>query len=343
MESLELFFRFSAIALFAAQIAVVLRDARAEPAARFYALMLAGIIGFLATHASVDLALPGAVYLPLSLLSKTAALFIWWFVFALFVDGFRLGRTEISVAGVWVALVPFDFEPVARLAPDAAELATAARIALSIGLSVYILGRLLADRGVDLVEPRRRARVWLAATIIALFVADLAGDALTGYGAPPLAYSVIQKGVIAAFAFASLLIIARARRSVFRFDPARPAKPPRAVDAALYDRLQAALSEGAHLDPELSLPGLAERLRAPEHRLRALINEGLGHRNFRTFLNERRVEAAKAALADPARSSESVTAIALVSGFASLANFNRVFKEMTGGTPSAWRKENLEF
>lgn len=340
MESLELFFRFAAIALFAAQIALVIRDARGEPAARFYALMLAGIIGFLATHASVDLALPGLLHLPLSLLSKTAALFIWWFVFALFVDGFRLGRVEIAVAVFWAALVPFDFEPVIRLAPDIAGFATASRIALSIGLAVYILGRLLADRGVDLVEPRRSARVWLAAVIVLLFVADLAGDAMTGYGVPPLMFSAIQKAAILAFAFASMMMILQARRAVFQFERQRPSKPPRSIDGALYERLQSALAEGVHLDPDLSLPGLAERLGAPEHRLRMMINAGLGHRNFRSFVNEHRVEAAKKALTAPERSTESVTSIALSSGFASLASFNRVFKDMTGDTPSGWRNKN---
>lgn len=342
MESLELFFRFGAIALFAAQIALVLRDAWREPAARFYALMLSGVIGFLATHASVDLGLPDLVHVPLSLLSKTAALFIWWFVFALFVDGFRLGRVETAFAAIWTALVAFDFSPIASMAPQLAGIATASRVALSIGLAVYILGRLMADRSVDLVEPRRRVRAWLAGGIVVLFIGDLAGDALTGYGAPPLTYSVMQKSAIFLFAVASLLTIARAGSAVFRFEPARPVRPPRTVDAALHNRLKAALEDGVHLDPDLSLPGLAKRLRAPEHRLRALINEGLGHRNFRAFLNERRVETAKAALAEPDRMGESITSIALSSGFASLASFNRVFKDSSGETPSAWRAKNLQ-
>ncbi|WP_158272084.1 AraC family transcriptional regulator [Marinicauda salina] len=340
MAELEVFFRISAIALFAAQIALVLRDARVEPAARFYALMALGVIGFLATHASVDLALPAGLHAPLSFLSKTAALFIWWFVFALFVDGFRLGRAEIGFAAAWVALVPFGFEPVARLAPDIAGLASGGRTIMAAGLAVYILARLLADRAIDLVEPRRRARVWLAGAIMAIFLADLASDYILGFGAPPLAYSTAQKGAILIFAFAGMLIIAQGRPDVFRFESRPAATGPQAIDAALNARLQSALSDGVHLEPALSLPALARRLGAPEHRLRKLINEGLGHRNFRGFLNARRVETAKALLADPQRSSDSITAIAFDAGFASLASFNRVFKETVGETPSEWRRKN---
>ena len=107
------------------------------------------------------------------------------------------------------------------------------------------------------------------------------------------------------------------------------------------DRLQAALTDQIYLDPELNLPKLANRLRAPEHRVRKLINQDLGYRNFRTFINEHRVAATKAALADPARADESITALALSAGFASLPSFNRVFKDMTGDTPSAWRQKNI--
>lgn len=337
MESLELFFRFSAIALFAGQIALILRDARGVRAARFYALMAAGIIGFLATHASVDLALPGLVFYPLSFLSKTAALSIWWFVFAVFVDGFRLGRVEYGFAALWIALVPFDFTPVNALAPMIAGYASAARVVLSIALAVYILARLLGDRSIDLVESRRAARLWLTGAILALFIIDLASDYLLGYGAPPLTYSVLQKGLILAFAIAALLLLGRADGRWLALERrTRPASGP-SVNPALAARLEAALSKGAHLDPQLSLASLSDRLGAPEHQLRALINQQLGHRNFRAFLNERRVAAAKAALADPDQAELSITAIALDSGFASLASFNRVFKEMVAETPSAYR------
>ena len=46
---------------------------------------------------------------------------------------------------------------------------------------------------------------------------------------------------------------------------------------------------------------LATKLAIPEYRLRRLINQRLGYRNFNVFLNNHRIEEAKAALADPTR------------------------------------------
>ena len=53
----------------------------------------------------------------------------------------------------------------------------------------------------------------------------------------------------------------------------------------------------------LTIAMLAAKLDLPEHRLRQVINEGLGHRNFNAFLNRYRIDEAKAALSDaePAR------------------------------------------
>ena len=49
----------------------------------------------------------------------------------------------------------------------------------------------------------------------------------------------------------------------------------------------------------------------------------------------------KAALADPARGRETVLAIAFESGFGALQSFNRVFRESTGETPTAYRQRCL--
>ena len=68
---------------------------------------------------------------------------------------------------------------------------------------------------------------------------------------------------------------------------------------------------------------------APEHRLRKLINGTLGHRNFADYVNGRRIEAAKVALADPEQALKSVSTIAYELGFASLGPFNRAFRAAT--------------
>jgi AraC-like DNA-binding protein len=83
---------------------------------------------------------------------------------------------------------------------------------------------------------------------------------------------------------------------------------------------------------------LATRLAIPEYRLRRLINQRLGYRNFNVFLNEHRIAEAKAALADPTQAEVPVITIAMDAGFQSLGPFNRAFKADTGVTPTEYRK-----
>jgi AraC-like DNA-binding protein len=64
----------------------------------------------------------------------------------------------------------------------------------------------------------------------------------------------------------------------------------------------------------------------------------LGYRNFAAFLNERRIAAAKVALADPERTRVAISTIAFEVGFSSLAPFNRAFRDITGKTPTDWRR-----
>ena len=63
---------------------------------------------------------------------------------------------------------------------------------------------------------------------------------------------------------------------------------------------------------------LATKLAIPEYRLRRLINQRLGYRNFNVFLNEHRIAEAKAALADPSQAEVPVITIAMDAGFQSL-------------------------
>ena len=87
----------------------------------------------------------------------------------------------------------------------------------------------------------------------------------------------------------------------------------------------------------LGIGALAQRLGIPEYRLRRLINQHLGHRNFTAFLNTWRLAEVKAALADPARATVPILTLALGAGFQSIGPFNRAFKADTGLTPSEFR------
>jgi hypothetical protein len=54
--------------------------------------------------------------------------------------------------------------------------------------------------------------------------------------------------------------------------------------AAALDRLMQ--EDRIYRDEGLSVSSLALKLKLPEHRLRRLINQQLGHRNFNAFVNQ---------------------------------------------------------
>lgn len=110
----------------------------------------------------------------------------------------------------------------------------------------------------------------------------------------------------------------------------------------LAESLQHAMAvERIYRSEDLSIASLAARLCVPEYRLRRLINQRLGHRNFNTFVNGFRLAEAMAALADPSKRELPVLTIALTAGFQSIGPFNRAFKAATGLTPTEFRKQKL--
>lgn len=86
------------------------------------------------------------------------------------------------------------------------------------------------------------------------------------------------------------------------------------------------------LEPELTLPQLAQRLGIHANVLSRIINTGCGQ-NFNDFVNSYRVAEARRLLADPQFAHYSLVGVALASGFNSKSTFNRVFKKLTEQVP----------
>jgi AraC-like DNA-binding protein len=114
---------------------------------------------------------------------------------------------------------------------------------------------------------------------------------------------------------------------------------PNAADQKLIDALTRLMTDDRiYRDERITIGTLALRLAVPEYRLRRLINQRLGYRNFNVFLNDHRIAEAKAALADPTQAEVPVITIAMDAGFQSLGPFNRAFKATTGVTPTEYRR-----
>ena len=106
----------------------------------------------------------------------------------------------------------------------------------------------------------------------------------------------------------------------------------------IMDRVTGVMEEQRpYLDPDLTLPVLANMAGVSRNLLSQAINERTGQ-NFYDFVNFYRVETAKEYLKDPEKREMNVLHIAFDAGFNAKATFNAVFKKNTGLTPSQYRK-----
>ncbi len=117
--------------------------------------------------------------------------------------------------------------------------------------------------------------------------------------------------------------------------PSRP--EPRVDYAAIAKGWVSTIEAGAWCrDETLTRERLAERLGTSPRTLSRVLNEGRGE-SFHRFINGLRVRAVQRELEDPA-SDRDLLQVALDAGFSAKASFNRVFKSVTGMTPSTYRE-----
>ena len=96
------------------------------------------------------------------------------------------------------------------------------------------------------------------------------------------------------------------------------------------------INEEVFLNPLLKVDDVATMLSISEKALSNLLNQHIG-KSFNDFVNEYRVDEAKKRLSDASYNNFTIAAIAFDCGFNSLATFQRVFKQVTGTTPSKYQ------
>ena len=98
------------------------------------------------------------------------------------------------------------------------------------------------------------------------------------------------------------------------------------------------LDEGKpYLDPEMTIERFAAHIGIHPHHVSQVINDRLSL-NFYRLMNSRRVEESIRILSRKSESSLNILSVAYDSGFNSKSAFNSVFKQLTGITPSEYRK-----
>jgi AraC-like DNA-binding protein len=268
----------------------------------------------------------------------------WLFTRALFDDAFKLRAWH---GLVWAAVAAFSFVNCLWIAPAGnARLSIIAINLLALGFIALAAAQMMASWPADLVEGRRRVRVFIVVAAVlygginAVLQMFMSGGGTTGIA--NTVNAAVLAGIVAAISYLMMRVDGAELFPAPEAAPAVIAQPIVTEDAAdqkLVDALMRLMAdERIYRHDNITIGRLAAKLKIPEYRLRRVINRRLGYRNFNVFLNNHRIEEAKAALADPAQAEVPVITIAMDAGFQSLGPFNRAFKATTGVTPTEYRR-----
>ncbi|MFN3512914.1 MAG: helix-turn-helix domain-containing protein [Phenylobacterium sp.] len=262
--------------------------------------------------------------------------------FALFADR---RRPPLWLGGLLVLQAALEIAPYLVGAERALNAASAL---LQVAFAGLAIGWTLAYWRVDLIEARRRSRAFLA---ILLAVNGVASSILLRLVIPAETRANYQGHAALMVLTAALVLLLLIRLMDGDFGPylgAEPRRRPGAAEAREQEddlalaRLRRLLDQDKiHHEPRLSLARLADRVGVPEYRLRRLIHERLGYRNFNAFLHAYRVAEAARRLSDPAERRTPILTIALSSGYESINTFNRGFRDVMGLSPSEYRARQL--
>jgi AraC-like DNA-binding protein len=322
------------------------------PATRVGTLMAAGLcVQIVSATPWFEANIQWAWQTPAVAVSVGNAALFWVFVQALFLDNFKWTAWHV---GAWSAVVALTLWNCATGWQHAHPVALALQRAVPLVFAVLAVVTASRQWQSDLVESRRRLRRFIVVTGTAYTLTMLGLRLASPSGRLSDASSVLDVALL-------LVIVGGAALKLIHMKElelvAAPASIEPVIDQKKYavtppDRLdvndepleqallQAMTQDHAYRSEDLTVASLAQRLKAPEYRLRRVINQRLGHRNFNAYINGFRIDEAKAALANPAQRELPVLSIALESGFQSIGPFNRAFKAATGLTPSEFRKQN---
>lgn len=348
IDLLDVAVRASGVTVMLLLASMLLADGRPSRLALWFAPLAVCLTGFLIGDTPVaSLRFGGVLGGVAHLASGYAAVCLWWFCLASFDHGFRPKGAVLAAGLCWIALASVDR---GLLGPVLADKGLSrVLVALGLGMMLHLAWRILCDWRGDLIEGRRTVRIMAVLFLAALLTVELAKEVVFGIDWRPQPVTIAQNfALLVSGVWLTVLLLrpadthveeapsSRARAGLV--DRPRPAQAPD-PDAVAFARLTHLVQvERVHLDPGMTLERFVGLTGASERAVRRLIHERFGHDHFRTFLNAHRIEEARRRLSDPAHDGEKMIALAADSGFASLASFNRVFREAEGRTPTEYRR-----
>ncbi len=359
---LNLLLRGGATGVLVLIAAVLWRERSCSTAVRLGALFSGSVVAATLTSMPGFSEAPSEWRLLGSALAPGSMFLFWLFTRALFDDAFALRPWHaltwvvLSAAGVTACAIG----PSSTPAPWVSALGLMLSISPVAWALLCIANSLISWRE-DLIERRRQLRVIIVAATALYTVAQLLVALLFGLSLRAVVESTANAGGIAALTlFVAWRLLRQGHDGLFELAvpdvasagpcgsdlaeqgavaPELPEPVPPPLDQSYIAALDALMTvDHLYREPSLSIGALAERMDLPEHKLRRLINRGLGHRNFSAFLNTYRLADTRRWLTDPAQRDTPILTIAMDAGFRSIGPFNRAFKAATGITPSEFRR-----
>lgn len=299
-------------------------------------LGIAACLAF-AAHAMLPIArqlCPEAVVL-LAVPTLAAPLLYWMLVRIILIDGWRVRPWHWTLL---IVLEAIGLVLVLGLVGRGSTIAAIAGLVLR-GLALVLVVDALqaAWRGYrdDLIDARRRLRAALIlAGPLAIGMLLFAPMLPVAERAPILLR--VESALLLSFALAVAVLVLRvdAALAPVRPEPSQEIDPSRQGDLA---RIERAMAAEPWRNCDLTLERFAALAGLPAYRLRRVINDGMGHRNFPAFVNAARLDAIARQLANPECARTPILTLALDHGFGSIGPFNRAFRERFGVTPTAYR------
>jgi AraC-like DNA-binding protein len=353
MDDVDALIRGAAIGVMLLMAAVFLRTWRKVHLGWIGTLFAAGAVGYLLWGHQAISDWPPLARLVVGVFALSTTFFFWALARLIFDDEFRLRPAHWAIlAAIVVAGVAQSVLPGIRFPWLPGALRVGFRL-ISLALIAHVVWLVWCGWPADLIERRARLRLaFLGGTAIIAALVVLAALIYAPAAARPPAVRLGEAIAFTVFSLGLALALVRSDRDLGPRETAPAAsielleKTDRAdgsrqagADADLLARLNAVMRQDeVWRETGLTIGGLAERAGIPEYRLRRLINQRLGFRNFTAFLNEYRLSAAAARLAERANARVPVLTIALDLGWGSIGPFNRAFRARFGITPTDYRR-----
>jgi AraC-like DNA-binding protein len=354
MSVIEAAIRGGAVTVLLLVATLCLRDRRQLPTRLYSALFALSVAAYVIASAPGFYGLDLRWRLPIGLASLGTPAVFWLAAAAYFDDDFK---PALYGPLAWLGLVLLGLWQMLGNQPPIADIL---HHGLSLMFIVLAAWQAFIGRDSDLVEGRRRFRLVLVIST-AFYTAGIIVSQWFLPGSETSApFSFMNAVGLLALIFASAalrLSVSTTGQFAASDIPDQSVSSPREIsrdgpasvpevngqDAALLTALDDLMKNSKiYREEGLSIAVLSAKLSVPEYRLRRLINQKLGHRNFSAFINGYRLSEAMAALSDPSQSGVPVLTIALDTGFGSIGPFNRAFKAHTGMTPTEYRRERAD-